>query len=56
MNEQFEKYINTFTDNLLNSLRHGNTDCKKIYVIKHYNTFNITEDDIFSRVKTTPNV
>lgn len=56
MSEQFEKYIDTFTENLLNSTRRGNTDCKKIYVIKHYNTFNIYGDDIAHRAQTSPNV
>lgn len=56
MSEQFEKYIDTFTENLLNSTKRGNTDCKKIYVIKHYNTFNIYSDDIAHRAETSPNV
>lgn len=56
MNEQFKKYIDTFTQNLLNSTKHGNTDCKKIYVIKHYNTFNIQSDDIDCSTETLPDV
>ena len=56
MSEQFEKYIDTFTENLLNSTKKGNRDCKKIYVIKHYNTFNISHEDIAHRARTSPNV
>lgn len=37
MNAQYQKYMDTYTDNLLNS-------DKKIYVVKHYNTFEITKE------------
>ena len=56
MNENFEQYIDTFSENLLNSLRRGSADCKKIYVIKHYNTFDLREDDVAHRAATSPNV
>lgn len=39
MNEKYKKYIKTYTDNLFSSN-------KKIYVVKHYNTFEITEDNL----------
>ena len=39
MKEQFKKYINTYTKNLFNSN-------SKICVVKHYNTFEITEDTL----------
>ena len=56
MNENFEQYIDTFSENLLNSMRRSNSDCKKIYVIKHYNTFDLREDDVAHRAATSPNV
>ena len=56
MNENFEQYIDTFSENLLNSLRRKGSDCKKIYVIKHYNTFDLREDDVAHRAATSPNV
>ena len=39
MSEQFKKYIHTYTHNLFNSTT-------KICVVKHYNTFEITENII----------
>lgn len=56
MNENFEQYIDTFSENLLNSLRRQGSDCKKIYVIKHYNTFDLREEDVAHRAATSPNV
>ena len=56
MNENFEQYIDTFSENLLNSMRRNNSDCKKIYVIKHYNTFDLREEDVAHRAATSPNV
>lgn len=49
MNENFKKYIDTFSETLLNSLRRSSSDCKRIYVIKHYNTFDLREEDIEHR-------
>ena len=56
MNDNFEQYIDTFSENLLNSLRRKGSDCKKIYVIKHYNTFDLREEDVAHRSATSPNV
>ena len=56
MNENFEQYIDTFSENLLNSIRRQGSDCKKIYVIKHYNTFDLRKEDVAHRAATSPNV
>ena len=56
MNDNFEQYIDTFSETLLNSLRRGGSDNKRIYVIKHYNTFDLREEDVAHRAATSPNV
>ena len=56
MNENFEKYIDTFSETLLNSLRRSGSDCKRIYIIKHYNTFDLREEDIEHRKNDSLNV
>ena len=43
MSTQFKNYIDTFTSNLFSALKKDSTEYKKIYVVKHYNTFELTE-------------
>ncbi len=48
MNSQFKNYIDTFTSNLFSALKNDSSENRKIYVVKHYNTFELTEQLIAS--------
>ena len=48
MNNQFKNYIDTFTSNLFSTLKSDSAESRKIYVVKHYNTFELTEQLVTS--------